>query len=118
MLTAFISFTLMSNVQENIFISKFMWLHWKLFSLLSVWSLGWSQQSAQHQLFQLDERRFEGEREEERHKHGDEQAPKVEQGQQEPADLHSEGAAIKQVFINKKIICRKMWFKKMKHHVV
>ena len=73
----------------------------KLVSLLSVWSLWWSQQSAQHQLFQLDERRFEGEREEERHKHGDEQAPKVEQGQQEPADLHSEGAAIKQVFINK-----------------
>ena len=102
MLTAFISFTLMSNVQENIFVSKFMWLHWKLFSLLSVWSLWWSQQSAQHQLFQLDERRFEGEREEERHKHGDEQAPKVEQGQQEPTDLHSEGAAIKQVFIKKK----------------
>ncbi len=56
-----------------------------------VW--GGSCEWSQDKLLQPDEGGLEGEREHQRHKHGDEQVTEEEQGQQEPADLHREGAA-------------------------
>ena len=62
-----------------------------LANFLCVW--GGSCEWSQDKLLQPDEGGLEGEREYERHKHGDEQVTEEEQGQQEPADLHREVAA-------------------------